>query len=94
MEARILRPLAALGVPGTALGVFCLLLRQLGSILAPSTPRQVQASAVLYMLIAARSVGDICTVGVRSEKSRYRFSTFPRGFNIGRKLRAVNGTLY
>ena len=51
MEARILRILAPLGLPGLALGVFYLLLRQFGfqfSVISPATSGVI---AILFLLI-------------------------------------------
>jgi hypothetical protein len=53
MEARILRTLAALGVPGVALGVFYLLLRQFGFQFSTIDPVASAGIAILFLLLVA-----------------------------------------
>ena len=49
MEARILRVVAALGIPGIALGVFYLLLRQFGFEFSLIAPGASAAIAVFFL---------------------------------------------
>lgn len=53
MEARILRTLATLGVPGVALGVFYLLLRQFGFQFSTIGPIASASIAILFLLLVA-----------------------------------------
>jgi hypothetical protein len=53
MEAKILRTLATLGVPGVALGVFYLLLRQFGFQFTTIGPVASAAIAILFLLLVA-----------------------------------------
>jgi hypothetical protein len=53
MEDRILRALATLGVPGVALGVFYLLLRQFGFQFSTIDPVASAGIAILFLLLVA-----------------------------------------
>jgi hypothetical protein len=53
MEARILRTLTALGVPGVALGIFYLLLRQFGFQFSTIDPVASAGIAILFLLLVA-----------------------------------------